>query len=332
MKILRAPNDQTCTRITSVGEVKFVNGIATEFTQEQADYFTQRQRNYSVDDIVTVEETAEAKAAEVRTAEAKVAAEQKIIEEREAEEKVVAEKAAAERAAAEATAAATERAGAITLFLQTVDTASFGDVRAFAKKHGITAGGNKQAIVDRIKAAGPPDGEDKKPATDETPPAETASDEEPAAEITEEVNLNEADHPTLVEVAEQYGVKVEEAWSTEELRAALLDDEGIQNATNEVEEDEEEETPPDAHTEEIAKSGETTEAAQNAPDGAQAAPADASPDQGTGGLQGTRTVKLPTGKDNRAMVAQWCREHQVDDQGTKRELLEKIYADDRFKQ
>jgi len=167
-----------------------------------------------------------------------------------------------------------------------------------------------------------------------TSEAGTTSEEEPAAEITEvdeTVDLNEADHATLVEIAEQYGVAVKEEWSTEELRAAMLADEGIQEAMETVEEAGEEETPPDAPNEETAKSDETTEAAQDASEGAQSAPAATSADPGTGAAETTGKVKLPTARDNREVVAQWCRDNDVDDKGTKAELLLRIYADERFK-
>ena len=354
MQILRAPNDNTVNRVTSVGEVKFVEGIATEFTPEQAEFFTQRQRDYTLEDIETEEEAADARAAVVKAAEAEEAAEQKIIdaqaakekaleEEQAAKAKIVAERAAAAKAATEAKAAAKVKAAAISEFLQNVEGASFGDVRAFAKANGIKAGGNRQAIIDRIKAAGPPDGEDVKPATDggegpadmpstpegtESPgEGETTNEDEPTAHIEELIDLNEADHETLVELAKQYGVVEDEAWSTEELRSALLADEGIQEEMGEVMVDdaEEEETPPDGEDEQPPESGEASEATQDASDGAQSAPAATSADQGAGGLE------MPTAQDSHEFVVQWCRANGVNDNGTKVELLERIYADGRFK-
>jgi len=374
MKILRAPNDSTVTRVTSVGEVKFVEGIATEFTPEQAEFFTQTQRNYTVEDITTDEEAATAKAAAAKAA---------------------ADKAASARAEEIERKTAAERESATSEFLLKIDDASFAEVRAFAKANGIKAGGSKADIIDRIGlSVAPPDGVDVNPSEDtddqstsELPPVEddpdemadietadhselvkcasqigmevdknlstealraallevhnqstseagTTSEEEPAAEITEvdeTVDLNEADHATLVEIAEQYGVAVKEEWSTEELRAAMLADEGIQEAMETVEEAGEEETPPDAPNEETAKSDETTEAAQDASEGAQSAPAATSADPGTGAAETTGKVKLPTARDNREVVAQWCRDNDVDDKGTKAELLLRIYADERFK-
>jgi len=111
MKILRAPNDSTVTRVTSVGEVKFVEGIATEFTPEQAEFFTQTQRNYTVEDITTDEEAATAKAAAAKAA---------------------ADKAASARAEEIERKTAVERESATSELFLKIDNASFAEVSAFA--------------------------------------------------------------------------------------------------------------------------------------------------------------------------------------------------------
>ncbi len=210
MRVLRAPNDHTLDRVTSVGMVHFENGIATEFTPEQAQFFCERQRGYEL-----------------------------------------------------------------------------------------------EIIDDEVPATNAKIAEEKTKETVEAAPIQQEDLEQPKTSTT----------------------------STEDGEGGI---------------------------EEKGKSAETSEASQDGSDGAQAAPAATSADEGTGGQaeegggkieandgedhgegegtgneiippETTEKIKLPTSHDSRRVVARWCRNHDVDDTGTKAILLERIYADDRFK-
>lgn len=56
MKVLQAPTEATVDRTTSVGTVSFKEGMATEFTDEQAEFFCSKIPGYSVIDIPDGEE------------------------------------------------------------------------------------------------------------------------------------------------------------------------------------------------------------------------------------------------------------------------------------
>jgi len=64
MKVLVAPNKHTLDRVTSVGTVHFENGIATNFNDEQAQFFCERQRGFELQEI---EDEAAPPAAEAKT-------------------------------------------------------------------------------------------------------------------------------------------------------------------------------------------------------------------------------------------------------------------------
>lgn len=72
MKVLKAPTPITTTRIISIGEpVKFVEGIATEFTEAQAAHFQKISGAYEVIDLddpkaETSEETSEETAEDIK--------------------------------------------------------------------------------------------------------------------------------------------------------------------------------------------------------------------------------------------------------------------------
>ena len=100
MKVLKAPTDITVLRNTSVGQVSFVEGIATEFTDEQAAHFQDKIGGYKVietDDLKVPKADKTKKDDEAKkAAEAKKIiddAEQAKIDEAKAEEKRLAEEA-----------------------------------------------------------------------------------------------------------------------------------------------------------------------------------------------------------------------------------------------
>lgn len=106
---------------------------------------------------------------------------------------------------------------------------------------------------------------------------------------------------------------------------------------------ESEEAPEDeeAETTKTEDSDTTTETSQDASDDAQAAPADVSPVEGTGDQVKAETAEevannaepivLPIMKNNIPTIHKFCDEYGIDKNGTKREMLERIYADPRFK-
>lgn len=51
MKVLRAPDKFTRSRVTSKGTVEFADGVAVEFTPEQAAHFMKMDIGYSIDEI-----------------------------------------------------------------------------------------------------------------------------------------------------------------------------------------------------------------------------------------------------------------------------------------
>lgn len=106
MKVLKAPTDITIDRITSVGMVSFVEGIATEFTDEQAAHFRDKIGGYEVietDDLKVpkadktkkADEAKKAKAAKKKIDNAK-AEEERLAKEKEDEDKRLADEKAKE--------------------------------------------------------------------------------------------------------------------------------------------------------------------------------------------------------------------------------------------
>jgi len=326
MKVLRAPNETTLTRVTSVGEVHFENGIATEFTDEQAQYFTERQKGYTLEEILSEEETAEA-------TKASIPAKTEAVDTEAVEAKKIHGNL---RGLAGVNVSLINVARGDTI-VNTVtdqdgnwafppiadqDSGDIFNVDFFGEgveegddikdaQVGMPYGNSLSDNSESEKSAddqgeGPSEGEIETSTTDES----TGEDESEDAELM--IDITKADHPTLVEAAQKVGLEVDPNWSTEDIRIALL---------------------AKAENEGPAETGDTTEASQNASDGTQATPTGDSSDGGTGGNTGTvpEKIELPTARDSRRIVANWCRKHDVNDQGTKKELLERIYADERFK-
>lgn len=222
MKILRAPNDHTLTRVTSVGEVVFENGIATEFTKEQEQFFTERQRGYEIQDIEeTPPETNEPKQADDSS------------EPKQADSEAGLEK----------------------------DAEGYGDEPTPEEEE---SGKTEDSEPPTDASQDAPDG------TQAAPPA-TSSDEGTEGHVAD--GEDKSATPTDESDGEEAGP---------EERQATGDGEGIGSAGEE-------------------------------------------------GSASAETIILPTIRDKRRRIAKWCRTNGVDDKGTKRELLERIYADKRFK-
>jgi len=288
MKILRAPRPTTLDRQTSVGLVHFENGIATEFTDEQAKYFCEKQKGYVLE-IIDDETPAE------KTEEAAESAE------------------------------------------QTTET-----------KPSEPSDNNQNKISGNI--AGLPSVEVRLSRSGRDHIATTHSDENGDWEF---VDLNPDEKYDIDYVDERLPEQIER-----EIEVGVGSE--ISYDLTDLDSKEEE-------LDKAVESDETTEASQDAPDGAQAAPTDTSSDEGTGdqakdgdgkteaddgedhgeGGDGGGTIPpadegkggktpeekivLPHSLTSRKNVGKFCREHGIDDQGNKRVLLERIYADKRFK-
>ena len=369
MKVLKAPNENTVIRNTSVGEVSFVEGVATEFTDEQAEFFCEEIPGYTLVDIPTEEEAAKAA----------LAAKPKATEPADEEESSDPDK---------------------------DDDSGGGDQDDDDSKSGendqnppADDSGKPEEASDNESGDGegqsvPPVKDDKiygnlrglagidvsliNFATGE-PIATTVTDENGDWEFADpgegDFNVNffgegvetEDEIVSAIVGTPYYGgtpstSEGAEGATAEEIEASNVStgEEATAPASGQPGEGEGQSVSPSEETTEgtegkaggesgdgsgddgkPADSEEGGESSQNAPDGAQTPPADVSPNGGTETppesettdkvAQKAETVVLPTTQTDLSDVQQFCRDNNLSDKGNKKKLLKRIYADPRFK-
>lgn len=323
MKVLRAPNDNTVTRVTSVGEVHFENGIATEFTNEQAQYFTERQRGYELQEIEGDEpaKPAEPTAASIppdesandsgdsgedgegQTDEETGEADSTVTPpDGEQEETPTADNQSTGEGQAEDDALmiditdadhATLLEAAGRVGIEVDDDWSTEDLREV-----LTAKATPTETGDESTGEG--EGQSEGEGSPTTENEETAEPDE-----TTEASQNTPDDAQSAPTDVSSGEGMNDANAGE--------GEAEEQAEAESETSEGNETLNEDDLDAAEDTGESQDDSTET---------DKTPEE---------PIELPTARDSRKAIAKWCRKHDVGDQGNKKELLERIYADQRFK-